>query len=124
MYVGQVVYEVKCQNSEWLMRFMVAKHLNALREVSIVLIHYKHLDHFSYKFIKTSLPSNVERDIHLSFTFQDNSGYIELVLNEEQEYPFNGWSFHPHIHPTEVHVHFSVYNIINLAVRGRIARVL
>ena len=112
MYVGQVVYEVKQHDSEWLMRFMVAKHLNALLKVSIVLIHYKHLDHFSIKFIETSLPSNVERDIHLSFTFQDNSGYIELVLNEEQEYPFNGWIFHLHKHPTQVHVHFSVYNII------------
>ena len=112
MYVGQVVYEVKQHNSEWLMRFMVAKHLNALLEVAIVLIHYKYLDHFSIKFIKTSLPSNVERDSLLSFAFQDNNGHIELVLNEEQEYPFNGWSFCPHIHPTQVHVYFSVYNII------------
>ena len=33
-YVGQVVYEVKHLNSEWLMRFIVTKHLNALLEVS------------------------------------------------------------------------------------------
>ena len=33
-YVGQVVYEVKHHNREWLMRFMVANRLNALLEVS------------------------------------------------------------------------------------------
>ena len=33
-YVGQVVYEVKHHNREWLMRFMVAKRLCALLEVS------------------------------------------------------------------------------------------
>ena len=33
-YVGQVVYEVKHLNSEWLMRFIVTKHLNVLLEVS------------------------------------------------------------------------------------------
>ena len=32
-YVGQVVYE-EVKNREWLMRFMVAKRLNALLEVS------------------------------------------------------------------------------------------
>ena len=40
MYVGQVVYEVKQHNSEWLMRFMVAKHLNGLLEVIVLLINY------------------------------------------------------------------------------------
>ena len=33
-YIGQVVYEVKHLNSEWLVRFIVAKYLNALLEVS------------------------------------------------------------------------------------------
>ena len=32
LYVGQVVYEVKCQN-KWLMRFLVAQHLDALLKV-------------------------------------------------------------------------------------------
>ena len=36
-YVGQVVYEVKHLNSEWLMRFIVTKHLNALSEVSDII---------------------------------------------------------------------------------------
>ena len=36
-YVGQVVYEViKDHDNEWLMRFMVAKHLNVLLEVIII----------------------------------------------------------------------------------------
>ena len=33
-YVAQIVYEVKCPGTKWLMRFVVAKHLNALLEVS------------------------------------------------------------------------------------------
>ena len=33
-YVAQTVYEVKCPGTEWLMHFVVAKHLNALLEVS------------------------------------------------------------------------------------------
>ena len=32
LYVGQVVYEVKSQN-KWLMRFLVAQHLDALLKV-------------------------------------------------------------------------------------------
>ena len=32
LYVGQVVYEVKHQ-TEWLMKFMVAQHLDALLKV-------------------------------------------------------------------------------------------
>ena len=38
MYVGQVVYEVKKRNSEWLMRFIVAKDLNCLLEVNVISI--------------------------------------------------------------------------------------
>ena len=33
MYIGQVVYEVKHHDSQWLMRFIVAKDLNGLLEV-------------------------------------------------------------------------------------------
>ena len=33
-YVAQIVYEVKCPGTKWLMHFVVAKHLNALLEVS------------------------------------------------------------------------------------------
>ena len=32
LYVGQVVYEMKCHN-KWLMRFLVAQHLDALLKV-------------------------------------------------------------------------------------------
>ena len=35
MYVGQVVYEVEDHNCKWLMRFIVAKQLDALLEVSM-----------------------------------------------------------------------------------------
>ena len=57
LYVGQIVYEIKQQN-EWLMRFMVAQHLDALLLVStmfysimdvilcfnsILIIHYQML---------------------------------------------------------------------------------
>ena len=44
------------------------------------------------------LPSNVEKDFHLSFIFE-NDDYIELKLNELQDYPFNGWNIHPHQDP-------------------------
>ena len=44
------------------------------------------------------LPSNVDKDIDLSFTFE-NDGYIELILNELQDCPFNGWNIHPHQDP-------------------------
>ena len=33
-YVAQIVYEVKCPGTKWLLHFVVAKHLNALLEVS------------------------------------------------------------------------------------------
>ena len=33
-YVAQIVYEVKCPGTKWLMHFVVAKRLNALLEVS------------------------------------------------------------------------------------------
>ena len=39
-YIGQVVYEVQEDNCEWLMRFIVAKELDALLKVSIFLIRY------------------------------------------------------------------------------------
>ena len=78
------------------MRFLVAKRLNALHEVSskammlsfnLLIIHIQ--------FIKKSLPPNVEQDTYLSFTFEDG-GYIELSLNEEQERPFKGWNIDSH----------------------------
>lgn len=34
LYVGQVVYEMKCHN-KWLMRFLVAQNLDALLQVYI-----------------------------------------------------------------------------------------
>ena len=54
------------------------------------------------QYIETSLPPNVERDITFQFSFQDSNGFIELVIDEKQEYPFNGWNINPHIHPSVV----------------------
>ena len=100
MYVAQVVYEVKRCNNEWLMRFIVAKDHVALLKVSVPITYPIMIINIQY--IKTSLPSNVERDIIFQFSFQDSNGFIELVLGEEQEYPFNGWSIHPHTLPSKV----------------------
>ena len=49
--------------------------------------------------MKTNLPSNVERGVTISFTFGYGNGYIELVLDKEQKYPYNGWSIYPHTDP-------------------------
>ena len=99
MYVAQVVYEVKRQN-QWLMRLIVVKHNEALLEVSapitqpimILIIQY----------VITSLPVNVERDMTFQFLFEDSNGFIELVFDEEQEYPYNGWNIRPHTIPSRV----------------------
>ena len=78
------------------MHFLVAKRLNALHEVSIKTMTLSFiLSIIHIQFIKKSLPPNVEKDIYLSFTFEDD-GYIELRLNEEQEHPFNGWNIDAH----------------------------
>ena len=45
-----------------------------------------------------SLP-NVERGVSISFTFEEQHGYIELIFNKEQERPFNGWNIYPHKDP-------------------------
>ena len=50
------------------------------------------------KYIKTVLPSDVDKDVCLYFTFEDD-GWIELIVNERQEQPFNGWSIYPHHEP-------------------------
>ena len=50
------------------------------------------------QYVKKCLPSDADKDIDLSFTFEDD-GYIELVLNEEQERSFNGWNIDPHREP-------------------------
>ena len=98
-YACQVVYEVKCQGREWLMRFLVAKRLNALHEVSSRTLTLSfNLSIMHIQFIKKSLSLNVEMDVHLSFSFEDD-GYIELALNEEQKHPFNGWNIDPHQDP-------------------------
>ena len=46
-----------------------------------------------------SLPPNVEKGVSLSITFENNDGYIELILNEKQKYPFNGWNIYPNQEP-------------------------
>ena len=100
MYVAQVVYEVKRRNNEWQMRFIVAKDHVALLKVSVPITYPIMIINIQY--IKTSLPSNVERDVIFPFSFQDSNGFIELVFDEEQEYPYNGWSIYPHIYPSVV----------------------
>ena len=71
------------------------------------------------QYIKTSLPLNVEKDVHLSFTFQDSDGYIELVFDEEQQYPFNGWSIIPQSAPLGVcilvYVILITYNVLQIS---------
>ena len=47
--------------------------------------------------MKKSLPSDIDKDICLYFTFEDD--YIELNLNGEQDHPFNGWNIDPHLDP-------------------------
>ena len=41
------------------------------------------------------------RDIVVSFIF-DVDGFVELVLGEEQEHPYDGWSISPHAIPSLV----------------------
>ena len=41
------------------------------------------------------------RDIVVSFIF-DVDGSVELVLGEEQEHPYDGWSIRPHAFPSLV----------------------
>ena len=48
--------------------------------------------------MKKSLPSDIDKDICLSFTFEDD-GYIELNLNGEQERSISGWNIDPHLDP-------------------------
>ena len=100
MYVAQVVYEVRGRNNEWLMRFIVAKDHVVLLEVSVPITYPIMI--IIIQHIKRSLPYNVEEDITFHFSFQDSNGFIELVFDEEQEYPYNGWSINPHIHPSVV----------------------
>ena len=71
------------------------------------------------QYIKTSLLHNVYRDVHFSFSFQDSDGYIELVFDEEQRYPFNGWSIIPHSAPLRVcilvYVILITYNVLQIS---------
>ena len=60
-----MVYE-RCKNNEWLTCFIVAKHLNALTEVTA-------LQTFLFNMLCTQY-----------ITFQDSDGNIELVLNDKQ----------------------------------------
>ena len=36
------------------------------------------------------------------FTFQDNDGYFELMLDEKEKHSFKGWSIRPHKYPIRV----------------------
>ena len=51
--------------------------------------------------MKTSLSSNAEKDVCVSFEFQDSNGCIELILNE-QKHSFVGLNIRPHQSPTLV----------------------
>ena len=73
-----MIYE-GCKNNEWLICFIVAKHLNALTEVTALQTFL-----FNIQYIKTSLQHHIEEDKCLCFTFQDSDSNIELVLNEKQ----------------------------------------
>ena len=95
-----MVYEVKHRNNEWLMRLIVAKDHVALLKVSVPITYPIMIVIIQY--IEWSFSSNVERDITFQFSFQDSNGFIELVFDKEQEYPFNGWSIYPHALPSKV----------------------
>ena len=47
-YVAQTMYEVKCPGTKWLMHFVVAKHLNALLEVSKTLLELYNIIEYVY----------------------------------------------------------------------------
>ena len=47
-YVAQTMYEVKCPGTKWLMHFVVAKHLNALLEVSKTLLELCNIIEYMY----------------------------------------------------------------------------
>ena len=64
--------------------------------------------------MKASLPLNVEKDIRIVFTFQDCDGYIELVFDEEQQHPFNGWSIIPQSAPSRVCILYSICDTYNI----------
>ena len=66
------------------------------------------------QYIKTILPLNVDRDVHLNFSFQDSDGYIELVFDEEQRYSFNGWSIIPQSAPSRVCILYSICDTYNI----------
>ena len=99
MYVAQVVYQVRHYN-EWRMYFIVAKDHVVLLKVSVPIIYPIIIINIQY--IESSLPPNVEMDITFQFSFQDSNGFIELVFDEEQEYPFNGWRIICHRIPSIV----------------------
>ena len=67
------------------------------------------------QYINTCLPPNVEKDTHTSFIFQDSDGYIELVFNEKQKYPFNGWNIVPHVFPSRVCI-FMICMMYNVSI--------
>ncbi|XP_019854498.1 PREDICTED: uncharacterized protein LOC105313470 [Amphimedon queenslandica] len=81
-YHSQVVYQIKRQGREWLMRFLLSKDLNALIE-----------------YIRKAF-RNVEKSIEVSFQFKDEDGFIELCFDDEK-CP-KGWSVRPHQDPTRV----------------------
>uniref|UniRef100_A0A1X7T9G4 ZU5 domain-containing protein n=1 Tax=Amphimedon queenslandica TaxID=400682 RepID=A0A1X7T9G4_AMPQE len=80
-YHSQVIYEIKRQGREWLMKFFVSKYLNALIE-----------------YIKKAF-RNVEKSIEVSFQFKDDDGFIKLCFDGQCP---RGWSVRPHQDPTRV----------------------
>lgn len=101
MYVAQVVYE-HLDDRQWLMRFIVGKHLDSVLKVSMYILYNKLVMIVVIQYMETRLPPNVEKDVFTSFTFQDSNGFIELVFNEKQNHPYNGWRIFPHFVPLRV----------------------
>ena len=76
-YVAQTVYEVKCPGTTWLMHFVVAKHLNALVEVSKALLELCNIIEYMY---------SIQRNIyHLMlikmFTYPSHLKMMMVTLN-------------------------------------------
>ena len=46
------------------------------------------------------------------FKFLEKNGRVELVVEEEQEHPCQGWSVYPHSYPTKVCVNNNSYYLL------------
>ena len=92
-----MIREVKRSGREWLIKFLLCRNLNALKEVPNSLrIHVCEIyfqQHINKEF-KTNETINV-----LYFSFEEENDFIEFCFNEPCP---NGWSVMPHQIPTMV----------------------